>query len=71
MQHLLTDTNSHVQKHLFASPDCKKCTPSSFTIIDSARAAYSLKLKEAIYIARLNEKSALKIGSCNITFIKP
>ena len=48
MEHLLTDKNSHLQKHLIASPDCKQtCTPSCLTIIDSARDVYSLKLKEA------------------------
>ena len=34
IEHLLTDKNSHVQKHLITPPDCKqKCTPSCFMII--------------------------------------
>ena len=53
-ENLLTDKYSHVQKHLFSSPDYEqKSTASCFTIIDSARDAYRPKLKEALYVSRV------------------
>ena len=53
-EHLLTDTNSHVYKHLNGSPSCKrKGSVGCFKILDSAKTRHCLKLKEAIYISRL------------------
>ena len=53
-EHLLTDKNSHVYKHLNASPSCKhKCSVDCFKILDSAKTRHCLKLKEAIYTSRL------------------
>ena len=53
-EHLSTDKNSHVYKHLNGSPSCKrKCSVDCFKIVDSANSRHCLKLKEAIYISRL------------------
>ena len=53
-EHLLTDKNSHVYKHLNSSPSCKrKCSGDCFKILDSAKTRHCLKLKKAIYISRL------------------
>ena len=53
-EHLSSDKNSHVYKHLNSSPSCKrKCSVDCFKIVDSAKTRHCLKLKEAIYISRL------------------
>ena len=53
-EHLSSDKNSHVYKHLNGSPSCKrKCSVDCFKIVDSAKTRHCLKLKEAIYISRL------------------
>ena len=53
-EHLSTDKNYHVYKHLNGSPSCKlKCSVDCFKILDSAKTRNCLKLKEAIYISRL------------------
>ena len=53
-EHLSTDKNSHVYKHLNGSPSCKrKCSVDCFKTVDSANSRHCLKLKEAIYISRL------------------
>ena len=69
-EHLLTDKNSHVQtKHLISSPGCKqKCTPSCFTIIGSAKDAYSVKLKEAIYNSQLKPELNMQLKHNNNFF---
>ena len=53
-EHLSTDKNSHVFKHLNGSPSCNhKCLVDCFQIVDSAKTRHCLKLKEAIYISRV------------------
>jgi len=50
-EHLRTDKQSHIYKHLLSNEQCKnKCDESSFEIIDQANNEYSLKLKEALHI---------------------
>ena len=50
-EHLKSDKQSHVLKHLNTSTDCKnKCSDKSFKILDSANTKFSLKIKEAIWI---------------------
>ena len=66
-EHLHTDKQSHIYKHLASNEACKnKCDNSSFKIIDRANNEYSLKLKEALHIKwrrpRLNaQKSHLNL----------
>ena len=53
-EHLSSDKNSHVYKHLNGSPSCKrKCSVDCFKIVDSAKTRRCLKPKEVIYISRL------------------
>ena len=50
-EHLGTDKNSHIFKHLHSSVHCRsKCTGNEFKVIDSAQSKYSLKLKEYMHI---------------------
>ena len=50
-EHLCTDKNSHIFKHLASNEQCKNiCSESSFKIIDKANTEYSLRLKEALHI---------------------
>ena len=50
-EHLVSDKNSHILKHLQSSPDCKsKCTINCFSILDKANSQFSLKIKEGIHI---------------------
>ena len=44
-EHLSTDKNSHVYKHLNGSPSCKrKCSVDCFKIVDSAKTRHCLKV---------------------------
>ena len=50
-EHLCTDKNSHIFKHLKNSPTCKSlCNESCFKVLDSANNYHSLKIKEALHI---------------------
>ena len=50
-EHLVTDRNSHIFKHLESSESCKNaCSEECFTILDSAPSPYQLRIKEAIHI---------------------
>ena len=51
-EHTSSDKHSHIYKHL-QNPTCNsKYTRSCFTILDTANTAFSLKLKEALYIRK-------------------
>ena len=50
-EHLRSDKNSHVYKHIHASENCiDNCNNDCFSIIDSASTQYQLRLKEAMHI---------------------
>ena len=50
-EHLCTDKNSNIFKHLKSSDKCKKaCNDSCFTILDSASTYHQRKIKEALHI---------------------
>ena len=52
-EHLLTDKNSAIYKHLNKNKTCKECCNcESFTIIDRASTEYQLRIKEAFYIQK-------------------
>ena len=54
-EHLHSDTNSHVYKHLQENPTCKlKCDSSCFSVVDHASSKYQLRIKEALAIKRHN-----------------
>ena len=65
-EHLSTDKNSHVYKHLNGSPSCKhKCSFDCFKIVDTAKTRHCLKLKEAIYINRLKPELNVQLQHNN------
>ena len=50
-EHLYTDKNSNIFKHLKSSDKCKKAfNDSCFTILNSASTYHQLKTKEALHI---------------------
>ena len=58
-EHLETDKSSNIYQHLLKNLQCKSiCDESCFSILESARTKYTLKLKEGMYIKWLN--SSLK-----------
>ncbi len=53
-EHLHTDKSSAVYKHLRESNDCHASNDeNSFSLLDTARTQYQLKIKEALYIEKL------------------
>ena len=54
-EHLHSDTNSHVYKHLQENPTCRlKCDSSCFSVVDHASSKYQLRIKEALAIKEHN-----------------
>ena len=50
-EHLKSDKQSHIYKHLQTSDTCKQsCNENCFSILDSATSKYSLRIKEGIHI---------------------
>ena len=50
-EHLYTDKNAHIVKHLKNSLSCKSlCNESCFEVLDSANNYHNLKVKEALHI---------------------
>ena len=50
-EHLFTDKNAHIFKHLKNSTPCKNlCSESCFKVLDSASTYHNLKIKEAMHI---------------------
>ena len=61
-EHLHTDKNSHVFKHLQSSSSCKeKCSSKCFKIIDRAPTNYSLRVKESIWIKSLEPQLNIQL----------
>ena len=52
-EHLVSDKQSHIFKHLQSSAECKsKCDVSCFSILDKANSTWALKIKEALAIGK-------------------
>ena len=50
-EHLISDTNSNIFKHIKKSRSCKEQSNGKcFTILDTASSKYVLKLKEGMHI---------------------
>ena len=50
-EHLFTDKNSHIFKHLKSSSTCKDaCGEGCFRVLDSASSHHNLRIKEALHI---------------------
>jgi len=49
-EHLFSDKNSYVYKHLKGSSACREaCDEKCFAVLESANTAYKLKIKEALH----------------------
>ena len=67
-QHIHTDKNSVVYKHLQLNPNCKiKCSDENFEIIDMANTEFDLQIKEAIHIRRIDPALNKQIKSYKMT----
>ena len=68
-EHLFTDKESHVYKHLESNQACRdQCSTADFSVIDHANTEYQLRIKEAIHIQW--QKPVLNIQknfSCKMT----
>ena len=49
-QHLRTDRNSSIYKHINSNENCKKSNKNSFKILDRGNTDYTLAIKEGMYI---------------------
>ena len=49
-QHLRTDSNSHIYRHIKSNNSCNNSNKDSFKIIDRANTDFALAVKEGIYI---------------------
>ena len=50
-EHLFSDCNSHIYKHLKDSESCRYlCSEACFSILDSAPTVFQLKVKEALHV---------------------
>ena len=68
-EHLARDKNSHIYKHLTSSKTCKKTVSneSCFTILDTAKCSYELKIKEALHIGWLKPTLNSQLSHANLT----
>ena len=70
-EHLFTDKNSHIFKHLKTSIPCKNlCSENCFKVLDSASNYHNLKIKEALHIMweRPNLNKQLQHYSISLSF---
>ena len=69
-EHLETDKNSHVHKHLLSSSDCKdKANTDCFSIIDSAPTKFQLKIKEGMHIEWLKPSLNKQVKNFTMTIV--
>ena len=67
-EHLFSDKQSHIFKHLSSSIDCKSAASSdSFKILDTANSPYQLKIKEALYIMASKPELNTQVKHFNTT----
>ena len=68
-EHTATDKNSHIFRHLLASPHCENnYTQSCFHILDTAHTPFALKLKEALCIKKCKSNLNKQIQHLNTIF---
>ena len=70
-EHLFTDDNSHIFKHLKSSGSCRDaCGEGCFKVLDSASTYHSLKIKEALHImwGRPNLNKQLQHYNVSLSF---
>ena len=67
-EHLFSDKNSHIYKHLKSSSACREaCNEICFAVLDSAGTAYKLKIKEALHIMWEGPKLNKQLNHYNIS----
>ena len=68
-EHLARDKNSHIYKHLISSRTCRNTVSNKncFTILDTAKYNYQLKLKEALHINWLKPTLSSQLSHANLT----
>ena len=50
-EHLFSEKNSHIYKHLKSSSACRgACNENCFAVLDSASTAYKLRIKVALHV---------------------
>ena len=68
-EHLVSDKNSHIYKHLKSSSACREaCTENFFAVLDSAGTAYKLRIKEALHIMWVWPNLNKQLTHYNISF---
>ena len=68
-EHLARDKNSNIYKHLTCSKTCKETVSneSCFTILDTAKCSYDLKIKEALHINSLKPTLNSQLSHATLT----
>ena len=68
-EHLHTDKNSAVYKHLHESENCIASDRNSFSIIDRACTEFQLRIKEAFHIQKMQPILNRQIKSVNVELV--
>ena len=69
-EHLASDKNAHILKHLSKNSDCKNNTsPNCFKIIDSDKYFLKLKIKEGFHITREKPELNVQLNLFKTSFI--
>ena len=68
-EHLAWDKNSHIYKHLISSKTCRNTDSNEncFTILDTAKCSYPLKIKEALHSNWLKPTLKSQLFYANLT----
>ena len=68
-EHLHTDKNSAVYKHLHENENCSTSDRNSFSIIDRARTEFQLRVKEAFHIQKMQPILNRQVKSVNVELV--
>ena len=69
-EHLASDKNSHIFKHLIKNSYCKNnASPNYFKIIDSDKSFLKNKIKEGFHITREKPKLNVQVKDFRTSFI--
>ena len=69
-EHLASDKNSHIFKHLSKNPNCKNhVSQNCFEIIDSDKSYMKLKIKEGFHITRQKPELNVQVKHFKSSYI--
>ena len=69
-EHLVSDKNSHIFKHLTKYPNCKNnASPDCFTILDSDKLGFKLRIKEGFHITLEKPELNVQVKHYKSSFI--